>query len=97
MKKVSELKPGDRVRNEDLILVVKSVWNEDGQTKILFHDIPWSEENEASFRNLVEKTGGMGILAPVSSKDSGYKESPLCEALMDNFEEEQAHDEQSRA
>lgn len=91
MKKASELKPGDKVRHGDLVLTVKSVWNEDGQTKVLFYDIPWSKENEAAFRDLVEKTGGMGILAPVSVKGSGYKESPLREVLIDDLKEEEDH------
>lgn len=89
MKKASELKPGDKVRHGALVLTVKSVWNEGGQTKVLFHDIPWTEENEAAFRDLVEKTGGMGILAPVSVKGSGYKESPLREALINDLKEEE--------
>jgi hypothetical protein len=91
MKKVSELKPGDKVRHGDLVLTVKAIWNEDGQTKILFYDIPLIEEKRSAFRDLVEKTGGMGILAPVSVKGSGYKESPLREVLIDNLKEEEDH------
>ncbi len=92
MKKASELKPGDKVRHGDLVLTVKSVWNEDGQTKVLFYDIPWSEKNEAAFRDLVEKTGGMGILAPVSVRNSSsYETSPLCETLINDLKEEEDH------
>lgn len=92
MKKMSELKPGDKVRHGDLILTVKAIWNEDGQTKIIFHDIPWSEENETAFRDLVEKAGGMGILAPVSVRNGpGYETSPLREVLIDDLKEEEDH------
>lgn len=92
MKKVSELKPGDKVRHGALVLTVKTIWNEDGQTKVLFHDIPWSEENEAAFMGLVEKTGGMGILAPVPVRNSsGYETSPLREVLINDLKEEEDH------
>ena len=92
MKKVSELKPGDKVRHGALVLTVKAIWNEDGQTKIFFHDIPWSEENEAAFRDLVEKAGGTGILAPVSVRNSSsYETSPLRETLINDLKEEEDH------
>lgn len=90
MKKASDLKPGDKLRHGDLVLTVKSVWNEDGQTKILFHDIPLTGENQAAFRSLVEKTGGTGILAPVSTRKSySYETSPLREVPENDLKEEE--------
>lgn len=54
--KVSELKPGDVIREKGVAFTVKQVLNSDaGKTLILFEDMPATEENMEAYGSLLKK------------------------------------------
>ena len=55
-KTVSELKPGDVIREKGVAFVVKLVLNQEGKkTLIVFEDIPATEENMEAYGSLLKK------------------------------------------
>ena len=54
-KTVSELKPGDVIREKGVALVVKLVLNRDGKTLIMFEDMPATWENMEAYGSLLKK------------------------------------------
>lgn len=54
-KTVSELKPGDVIREKGVALVVKLVLNRDGKTLIMFEDMPATRENMEAYGSLLKK------------------------------------------
>lgn len=55
-KKVSELEPGDVIREKGVAFTVKQVLNSDaGKTLILFEDMPATEENMEAYGSLLKK------------------------------------------
>lgn len=56
MKRVSELKPGDVIREKGVSFVVRLVLNrEAGKTLIVFEDMPATEENMEAYGSLLKK------------------------------------------
>lgn len=56
MKRVSELKPGDVIREKGVSFVVRLVLNrEEGKTLIVFEDMPVTEENMEAYGSLMKK------------------------------------------
>lgn len=56
MKRVSELKPGDVIREKGVSFVVRLVLNrEEGKTLIVFEDMPATEENMEAYGSLMKK------------------------------------------
>ena len=56
MKRVSELKPGDVIREKGVSFVVRLVLNrEGGKTLIVFEDMPATEENMEAYGSLMKK------------------------------------------
>lgn len=56
MKRVSELKPGDVIREKGVSFVVRLVLNrEEGKTLIVFEDMPATEENMEAYGSLLKK------------------------------------------
>lgn len=55
-KKVSELEPGDVIREKGVAFTVKQVLNSDaGKTLILFEDMPATKENMEAYGSLLKK------------------------------------------
>lgn len=54
-KTVSELKPGDVIREKGVAFVVKLVLNRDSKTLIMFEDMPATWENMEAYRSLLKK------------------------------------------
>ena len=55
-KKVSELEPGDVIREKGVAFTVKQVLNSDaGKTLILFEDMPATTENMEAYGSLLKK------------------------------------------
>ena len=55
-KKVSELEPGDVIREKGVAFTVKQVLNSDaGKILILFEDMPATEENMEAYGSLLKK------------------------------------------
>lgn len=54
-KTVSELKPGDVIREKGVAFVVKLVLNRDGKTLIMFEDMPATRENMEAYGSLLKK------------------------------------------
>lgn len=55
-KTVSELKPGDVIREKGVSFVVRLVLNrEEGKTLIVFEDMPATEENMEAYGSLMKK------------------------------------------
>lgn len=54
-KTVSELKPGDVIREKGVAFVVKLVLNRDGKTLIMFEDMPATWENMEAYGSLLKK------------------------------------------
>lgn len=76
MRKVSDLKPGDTIRQGGVVFTVKSVHNgEDGNTTLVFEDMPATDENAAAFRELQEATRGTGMFVPVKLGANSWKNS----------------------
>lgn len=56
MKRVSELKPGDVIREKGVSFVVRLVLNrEEGKTLIVFEDMPATEENMEAYGSLLKR------------------------------------------
>lgn len=56
MKRVSELKPGDVIREKGVSFVVRLVLNREGEkTLIVFEDMPATEENMEAYGSLLKK------------------------------------------
>ena len=55
MKRVSELEPGDVIREKGVAFVVKLVLNRDGKTLIMFEDMPVTWENMEAYGSLLKK------------------------------------------
>lgn len=55
MKRVSELEPGDVIREKGVAFVVKLVLNRDGKTLIMFEDMPAIRENMDAYGSLLKK------------------------------------------
>ena len=55
MKRVSELEPGDVIREKGVAFVVKLVLNRDGKTLIMFEDMPATRENMEAYGSLLKK------------------------------------------
>lgn len=56
MKRVSELEPGDVIREKGVSFVVRLVLNrEGGKTLIVFEDMPATEENMEAYGSLMKK------------------------------------------
>lgn len=55
MKRVSELEPGDVIREKGVAFVVKLVLNRDGKTHIMFEDMPATRENMEAYGSLLKK------------------------------------------
>ncbi len=55
-KKVSELEPGDVIRENGVAFTVKQVLNSGaGKTLVLFEDMPATEENMEAYGSLLKK------------------------------------------
>lgn len=54
-KTVSELKPGDVIREKGVAFVVKLVLNWDGKTLIMFEDMQATWENMEAYGSLLKK------------------------------------------
>lgn len=56
MKRVSELKTGDVIREEGVAFVVRYVLNlDDKKTLVVFEDMPVTRENMEAYGNLLKK------------------------------------------
>ena len=55
MKRVSELEPGDVIREKGVAFVVKLVLNRDGKTLIMFEDMSATWENMEAYGSLLKK------------------------------------------
>lgn len=55
MKRVSELEPGDVIREKGVAFVVKLVLNRDGKALIMFEDMPATRENMEAYGSLLKK------------------------------------------
>lgn len=56
MKRVSELKPGDVIREKGVAFIVKLVLNQEGKkTLIVFEDMPATRENMEAYGSLLKK------------------------------------------
>ena len=62
MKRVSELKPGDVIREKGVSFVVRLVLNrEEGKTLIVFEDMPATEENMEAYGSLLKKMKELNV------------------------------------
>ena len=55
MKRVSELEPGDVIREKGVAFVVKLGRNREGKTLIMFEDMPATWENMEAYGSLLKK------------------------------------------
>lgn len=55
MKKVSELKPGEIIRENGVAFTVRRVLNTDEKTLIIFEDMPATKENMEAYGSLLKK------------------------------------------
>ncbi len=54
MKKVSELKPGDKIRQDGVEFTVKYIFDHNGMTAIQFEDVPCTPETMAAYGKLLK-------------------------------------------
>lgn len=55
MKEVSELKPGEIIRENGVAFTVRRVLNTDEKTLIIFEDMPATKENMEAYGSLLKK------------------------------------------
>ena len=55
MKEVSELKPGEIIRENGVAFTVRRVLNTDEKTLIIFEDMPATKENKEAYGSLLKK------------------------------------------
>ena len=55
MKEVSELKPGEIIRETGVAFTVRRVLNTDEKTLIIFEDMPATKENMEAYGSLLKK------------------------------------------
>lgn len=55
MKEVSELKPGEIIRENGVAFTVRQVLNTDEKTLIIFEDMPATKENVEAYGSLLKK------------------------------------------
>lgn len=55
MKEVSELKPGEIIRENGVAFTVRQVLNTDEKTLIIFEDMPATKENMEAYGSLLKK------------------------------------------
>jgi adenylate kinase family enzyme len=55
MKAVSELKPGEIIRENGVAFTVRQVLNTDEKTLIIFEDMPATNENMEAYGSLLKK------------------------------------------
>lgn len=54
VKKVSELKPGDKIRQDGVVFTVKHIFDRDGMTSIQFEDVPCTPETMSAYGKLLK-------------------------------------------
>lgn len=54
MKKVSDLKPGDKIRQDGVEFTVKHIFDHNGMTAIQFEDVPCTPETMAAYGKLLK-------------------------------------------